>query len=119
MDIRVQLHNALNDGVPEVGTRVYPLILVQDTKENAIVYTMIGNIERTGVSCNAPLFMNHNVQVDVFCKTYAEMVAIGKKTLEALRAAFKISGVMTYELYEEHTLKYRMVIDFRLNVTSP
>ena len=36
------------------------------------------------------------------------------EAIAALRAAFNVSGLSTYEMYEDITLKYRQVITFNL-----
>jgi len=113
--IRIELHKALVNGVPEVGGRVYPLLMPQDTKENSIVYRIIGTNDITGVTCVNPVDTRCMVQIDVFAKTYAQSVEIMQKVKDVLRASFITFGINSYEDYANITVKYRQIIDVMLS----
>lgn len=113
MGLREDLKTVLTDGVPVVSGRVYPLIMPIDTKKNSIVYTIIGDVENTGLG-GTKCYSNMAIQVDVYAVTYAEALQNKVSAIAALREAFNVADLSTYELYEDITVKYRQVIDFRL-----
>ncbi len=109
--MRKELHAALRVGVSEVGNRVYPLILPQDTQHNSLTYTIVSELETNVGYCGIAPTKSFNVQVDVFAHTYAQSIELKDKVIKALRKEFKISGVRSFEFYEHFVLKYRQVVD--------
>lgn len=113
MALREDLYTVLSQGVVAVSQRVYPLIMPQDTQKASIVYTIIGDYENAsigGTVCTEDI----SIQVDAYGKTYAESLQIKEQAIAALRTYFNVSGLMTVEMYEDITLKYRQIISFRL-----
>ena len=114
--MRKEIHKILSDNVPEVGGRVYPLIMPQDTKHNCIVYRVIGTADAMSISCPDPLYTKHMVQLDLFAHTYAQSVELLDKVASVLRHKFHASNLMTYEDYANITVKYRQIINVELQL---
>jgi len=109
----IQLHSALDSGVTEVDGRVYPLIMPQDTRENSLTYRVLASSEKVCLQGNVYGNSNH-FQIDVWAKTYSECVEISDKVRTVLHDNFNISGLFITDIYEDYTLKYRRVVDFRI-----
>jgi len=114
--MRKELHKALADGVADVGGRVYPLTLPQDTKHNCLVYRFIGNLETTGITCIEPINTRFAVQIDCLAHTYGESVDLMEEVRRVLRANFLCFHFMNFEDYLNITLKYRQIIDVQLEL---
>ncbi len=114
MNIREELHKALVDNVPQVGGRVYPLTLPQDTNHAALVYRFIGNHDTTGITCTIPINTRYGVQVDCFSANYGESAEIMELVKQVLRDTFLAFNIMSFEDYLNITLKYRQIIDAQL-----
>ena len=114
--MRKELHKVLSDNIVDVDKRVYPLIQPQDTKHACIVYHIIGSDDTTGMSCPMPIDSRYGVQIDILAPTYAESVAILEATKKVLRTEFITASMMTYETYENITVKYRQVINVELKL---
>ena len=112
--MRKELHKALVDNIPEVGGRVYPIIMPQDTQHKCIVYRVIGNHDTTGITCTTPISTRYAVQIDVFAKTYSESVDLMQQVADVLRANFLIFNLSSYEDFANITVKYRQIIDFQI-----
>ena len=114
MGIREELYKALNDGLPQLDTRIFPLHMPQDTAQNSLVYVVYGDRENAGY-CGVKVASDLSIQIDCYAKTYAEAASLKDNTISVLRGAFNVANLNTYEMYEDITLKYRQSIDFRLN----
>ncbi len=114
--MRKELRKALADGVVEVGNRVYPLTLPQDTKHNCLVYRFIGGHETTGITCTEPINERFMVQIDCLAHTYEQSVDLMKEVKRVLRANFLCFNFYNYEDYLNITLKYRQIIDVQLEL---
>ena len=114
--MRKELHKILSDNIVDVDKRVYPLIMPQDTKHACIVYRVLGTDDTTGITCTTPIDTDYGVQIDIFAPTYAESVAILGAVTKVLRDNFISANLMTYETYENITVKYRQVINVQLKV---
>ena len=115
MDIRKELHAVLSSKVVD---NVYPLLMPQDMKRDAIVYSFIGNRDTTGVTCVDPVDTKYMVQIDVFASTYANSVSLMELVKNAVRNNFVVSGMTSFETYENITLKYRQIINLSLGVKN-
>lgn len=113
MSLRTSLRDTLVAGVPSVSNRVYPLIMPQDTQKNSIVYSIVGDLENTGL-CGVKVTSDVTAQVDIFAKTYADSISLKDDAVTALRGAFYVADLTTFEMYEDITLKYRQIISFTL-----
>ena len=114
--MRKELHKILSAEIIEVGGRVYPLIQPQDTKHKCIVYHIIGTADTTGITCANPIDTAYGVQIDIFAPTYAESVDLLEHVSQVLRDNFITAQLMSYESYENITVKYRqaIVVDLKL-----
>lgn len=111
--IEETLFTALNTGFPELGGRIYPLVMPQDTQKNSLTYRILADSEETCMEGN--VFNNKiHVQIDVWADTYLNSIALSKKLSTVLHASFNISGLFSTDIYEDYTLKYRRVNDFRI-----
>jgi hypothetical protein len=121
--MRKELHAALVAGVPEVQSRVYPLIMPQDTNKNSIVYRVIAVANTTGITCTTPISSRFGFQIDIFAHTYAQSVEIVNKVQEVLRNEFLVFNPFVYEDYANITVKYKQILDVQLEerqtFTSP
>jgi len=113
MDIRAEINKVLHAGLPDLNGRVYPIILPQDTTENAVVYRVINESENTCVEGNA-YSTRCTIQIDVLCHTLSQSVDVMHKVKTLIKNNFNVNGLNTYETYEDHTLKYRQIIDFNI-----
>ena len=111
--LQEKLHSTLVAGVPMVAKRVYPLLMPQDTKADALVYGIQGDTEKAGL-CGVAYASDIAIQIDVFAKTYAQSILIKDEVIAAIRSDFKVANVTSWEMYEDITLKYRQIISFRL-----
>jgi len=111
--IEAELKIALDAGFPALGGRIYPMIMPQDTEENSLTYRFMSQSEDTCMEGGVYNKRRH-VQIDVWAKTYLEVVNLSEKLSTVLHANFKISGLFSVDIYEDYTLKYRRVVDFRI-----
>ena len=113
MGIEVDLKTALDTGFPELSGRVYPLIMPQDTSENSLTYRFLSQSEDTCMEGGVYNIRRH-AQIDVWAETYAECIAMSDKVATTLHSSFDISGLFVVDIYEDYTLRYRRVVDFRI-----
>ena len=111
--IEVDLKVALDAGFPELSGRVYPMIMPQDTKENSLTYRFLSQSEDSCMEGGVYNKRRH-VQIDVWANTYLECITLSEKVSTVLRANFNISGLFVVDIYEDYTLRYRRVVDFRI-----
>ena len=111
--IEADLKASLDAGLPDINGRVYPLVMPQDTAKNSVTYRILSSSEDT---CMAGGVYGHRVhaQVDVWANSYLECVAMANLVSTALHADFTVSGLFTVDIYEDYTLRYRRVVDFRI-----
>jgi len=114
--MRKELHKALSDGVLDVGGRVYPLTMPQDTKHNCLVYRVIGGYETTGITCTEPINTRLAVQIDCLAHSYGQSVDLMNEVKRVLRANFLCFHFMNFEDYLNITLKYRQIVDVQLEL---
>ena len=111
--IEADLKTVLDAGFPELNGRVYPMVMPQDTEENSLTYRFLSQSEDTCMEGDVYDKRRH-VQIDVWAKTYLEAVNMSETLSTVLHADFKISGLFVVDIYEDYTLRYRRVVDFRL-----
>lgn len=107
------LYTALSDGIPELDNRVYPLVLPQDTVSNSLTYRMLSQSEETCMGADIYGIRRH-AQIDIWANSYPECVALSEKVSDVLHSNFDISGLFTVDIYEDYTLQFRRVVDFRI-----
>lgn len=113
MAVEADIFTALNTGFPELGGRIYPMVMPQDTNENCLTYRILAGSEDTCMGGEV-YDTRYHVQVDVWADTYANSIALSTKVSTVLRTSFKISGLFAVDIYENYTLKFRRVVDFRI-----
>ena len=100
--------------VPSVGGRVYPLVMPQDCKKPALVYTVVNDSDNRGLdgcvgSCNT------RFQVDVYAKSYLQAKDIKNEVKNALYLFDHYPEVLnSRDGYEEDRELFRQIIDFTL-----
>ena len=115
MDIAEKLRLVLVPALPDLDGRIYPLTMPQDTHHKCLVYKIFGDNENSGF-CGLKISSSYSIQIEALAKTYKESRELKDKTIAALRNSdIKISNVSIYETYEDFTLKYRQIIDFRVS----
>jgi len=112
--IRKNLHSVLSNGIPSINGRVYPIIMPQDTRNNCIVYQVLGNSDITGLTCTTPVLSRYMLQIDIFAATYAESVALVEEVSVLLRDKFLIFNLSSFEDYANITLKYRQILSLSI-----
>lgn len=113
MAIEADLYTALNAGFPELGGRIYPLVMPQDTEQNCLTYRFLSQSEDSCLEGEVYTKRRH-VQIDVWASSYLDSITLSEKVSTVLRANFKISGLFSADIYENYTLKFRRVVDFRI-----
>ena len=118
MGLSEELKIILTDGVPSIEGRVYPLTIPQDTKHDCLVYTIFGDVENSGY-CGTKVSSSYSVQIDALSLTYGGSLDLKEQAISALRSSdLKVSNVRSYSTYENYTLKYRQIIDFRITASK-
>jgi len=114
--MREAIYRVLNDGLPDLNGKIYPLTVPQDTKADAVIYKVIGTVDTTGITCNTPVTTRFGVQIDVLTSDYGEGTDIADSIRTLLREEFITSNNFNFESYENITKKYRQVIDIHLEL---
>ena len=111
--IEQDIYTSLNTAFPELEGRIYPLVMPQDTSKNSLTYRFLSQSEDTCMEGGVYDKRRH-VQIDVWAETYLESINMAEKVATTLHTDFNISGLFTVDIYEDYTLRYRRVVDFRI-----
>lgn len=98
--------------IPQVGSRVHPLVAPQNTQTPYITYQRISSLDTGAIDGTKSLDMAR-FQIKVFAKTYKESVMIS----EAVKTAMSGKGnqAMHMEDYESGPVMYVQLLDYILS----
>ena len=116
--IEADLFEHLKVNVPAVEERIYPLIMPQDCKKPALVYTVINNGDKQSLS-GCVVSIETRFQVDVYATSYLEGIDI-KHEVKAALYLFEHYPVdlNSRDAYEQNEELFRQIIDFRLSISN-
>lgn len=95
-----------------VSNRVYPMTLPDGAAFPCIRYSFPAITEEPFVN-GTTVILRYRVQIEVFCKTYAEALTLRQSIQTAMRAATGFIDQGTdFDDFEPDTKLYRWVLDF-------
>lgn len=111
--IEQDLFSHLSTEVTLVNERVYPLLMPQDCKKPALIYTMVSENDKQSINSLGAYDTKHRFQIDMYSKSYAEVKAIKKQVKTALYSFISFPhNLSVLEGYERDTKLFRQTIDF-------
>ena len=111
--IETELYTALKQGLPQIEDRIYPLVMPQDTKHDAVTFSFFSKRPRGSLG-GCTWGEDSNVQIDIFCKDYIDSVKLSDEVIKVLKDSFTVSNLSTMDVFAKHTLKFRRIIDFKI-----
>lgn len=98
-----------------VNGRVFPSVLPLDYALPAMVYTTIA-VDPNNTVCGAAEDEEVRIQIDVYARTLAELLALRPMVFAAMEAAFESAvRVNDFDGYEPDTKLYRRIFEFSIS----
>lgn len=96
-----------------VGTRIYPLKAPQNVVNPYVIYRVISDVSN---QCLGGVTFENDArfQIDCWSTKYSEVKAIKEAVLNAIEGFKSSYGINVMDDYEDETLLYRQLIDFKL-----
>lgn len=96
-----------------VGTRIYPLVAVQNVIKPYITFQVIN--DNSNQCIEGTIFQNDTrFQIDIWSTKYSEVKAIKQAVLESITGFKSSNSISNMDDYEDETKLYRQLIDFKL-----
>ncbi len=112
--IEEELFAYLKDNVLLVSGRVYPLVMPQDCKKPALVYTVVNDGDNRGLEGCISSY-DTRFQVDVYATSYFEAKYIKNEVKSALYDFSSYPEILnSRDGFEDGTDLFRQIIDFTL-----
>lgn len=118
--LEIKLYTALSGStkitvLSSVSTRIYPLIVPQESAMPAITYARISGGQQNDLFGYSNL-ENPRIQIDCWAKTYKEVKTIAENVHAVLYAdtTFKAILVSDMDFYESDVELYRESMDFKI-----
>ena len=118
--LEIKLYTALSGStkitvLSSVSTRIYPLIVPQESAMPAITYARVSGGQQNDLSGYSNI-ENPRIQIDCWATSYKEIKTIAENVHAVLYAAttFKAILVSDMDLYESDVELYRETMDFKI-----
>jgi len=102
-----------------VGTRIYPMLLPQDTTKPAIVYVIVGASDQIDLDSDDGNLQEVRVQIDNWCASHADVVTLAEAVRKRMQSAamtstggFKLGSHFENSGYDPETKLYRKMQEF-------
>ena len=116
--IEADLFSYLETNVASVNGRVYPLVMPQDCKKPALVYTVVNDGDEQSLS-GCVVSSQTRFQVDVYAEAYLESVTVKNEVKEALYLFGHYPvDLNTRDAFEHEEELFRQIVDFKLSISK-
>lgn len=111
--IEADLYSHLLTEVPLVNERVYPLVMPQDCKKPALVYSVPAETDKQSLNSSSAYDVRHRFQIDVYGESYLEVKTIKEQVKAALYSFSSYPhNLSVFEGHEPKTKLFRQTLDF-------
>ncbi len=110
--IEEKIYKALSEGVTSVEGRVFPLFVPQGELFPAIVYTVIADNERKGLSCST--HQDCRLQLDIYDKSFEDVKKI-EEVVKGIMDSFYLTEYSSQSGFDQESNLFRVILDMNFN----